>query len=115
VTGHLQKKEYGGWIIHVFRLLARLKVLRGTAFDPFGYTAERRAERKLIDDYFAMIEEHITAVKARGIPLLARLARLPEMIRGYGHIKEQSIANALAEKARLEPDLENSRFRVAAE
>ncbi|MCK1319063.1 MULTISPECIES: indolepyruvate ferredoxin oxidoreductase family protein [unclassified Bradyrhizobium] len=115
VTGHLQKKEYGGWIIHVFRLLARLKFLRGTAFDPFGYTAERRAERKLIDDYFAMIEQHIMAVKARGIPLLARLARLPEMIRGYGHIKEQSIANALAEKARLEPDLENSRFRVAAE
>lgn len=115
VTGHLQKKEYGGWIIHVFRLLARLKFLRGTAFDPFGYTAERQAERKLIDEYFAMIEQHIMAVKARGIPLLARLARLPEMIRGYGHIKEQSIANALAEKARLEPDLENSRFRVAAE
>jgi len=115
VTGHLQKKEYGGWIIHAFRLLARLKFLRGTAFDPFGYTAERKAERKLIDDYLAMIEQHITTAKGSQIPILARLARLPEMIRGYGHIKEQSIEKSLAEKTRLEADLENNRFAVAAE
>ena len=115
VTGHLQKKEYGGWMIHAFRLLARLKFLRGTAFDPFGRTAERKAERKLIDDYLAMIEQHIAALKAEQIPLLARLARLPETIRGYGHIKEASIGKALAEKARLEADLENNRFAVAAE
>ena len=115
VTGHLQKREYGGWIIHVFRLLARLKFLRGTAFDPFGYTAERKAERKLIDDYLTMIEKYVTTAKNWQIPILARLARLPETIRGYGHIKEQSIAKALAEKARLAADLENSRFAVAAE
>ncbi len=115
VTGHLQKKEYGGWIIHAFRLLARLKFLRGTAFDPFGYAAERKAERKLIDDYLAMIEQHIATAKGSQIPILARLARLPEMIRGYGHIKEHSIGKALAEKTRLEADLENNRFAVAAE
>ncbi len=115
VTGHLQKKEYGGWIIHAFRLLARLKFLRGTAFDPFGYTAERKAERKLIDDYLAMIEQHIAALKGAQIPILARLARLPEMIRGYGHIKEASISKSLAEKARLEVDFENNRFAAAAE
>jgi indolepyruvate ferredoxin oxidoreductase len=115
VTGHLQKKEYGGWMIHAFRLLARLKFLRGTAFDPFGYTAERKAERKLIDDYLAMIEQHIAALKGGQIPILARLARLPEMIRGYGHIKEASISKSLAEKARLEADFENNRFAAAAE
>jgi len=115
VTGHLQKKEYGGWIIHAFRLLARLKFLRGTAFDPFGYTAERKAERKLIGDYLAMVEQHTTGPRREQIPILARLARLPEMIRGYGHIKEQSIGKSLAEKARLEADLENNRFAVAAE
>ena len=48
VTGHLQKKEYGGWMIHVLRLLARFKLLRGTAFDPLGYTAKRKAEQRLI-------------------------------------------------------------------
>ncbi|MGH6714590.1 MAG: indolepyruvate ferredoxin oxidoreductase family protein [Bradyrhizobium sp.] len=113
-TGHLQKKEYGGWMIHGFRLLARFKFLRGTAFDPFGRTAERKAERKLIDDYLAMIEQRIAVLRPEQIPLLARLARLPEAIRGYGHIKEASIVKAMAEKARLEAELENSRFAAAA-
>jgi indolepyruvate ferredoxin oxidoreductase len=102
-------------MIYVFRLLARLKVLRGTMFDPFGYTAERKAERKLIDDYLATIEQHIATLKGEQRPILSRLARLPEMIRGYGHIKEQSISKSLLEKARLEADLENNRFAVAAE
>src|SRR5260370_2373269 len=113
-TGHLQKKEYGSWMIHAFRLLAQLKFLRGTMFDPFGYTAERKAERKLIDDYLAMIEQHIATLKAEQIPILSRLAQLPAMIRGYCNIKEQSITKALLEKARLEADLENSRFAFAA-
>src|SRR5580704_14655648 len=115
VTGHLQKKEYGGWMIHAFRLLARLKFLRGTALDIFGYTAERKTERKLIDDYLAMIEPHVAVLKGEQLPVLTRLARLPEMIRGYGHIKEHSIGKFQAEKARLEAELENSRFAVAAE
>jgi indolepyruvate ferredoxin oxidoreductase len=114
-TGHLKKKEYGGWIIPAFQLLARLKFLRGTVLDPFGYTTERKAERKLIDDYLAMIDLHLKAPKPEQIPLLAKLARLPEMIRGYGHIKEQSIGRSLLEKARLEAELANSRFAAAAE
>jgi indolepyruvate ferredoxin oxidoreductase len=115
VTGHLQKTEYGGWMIHAFRLLARLKFLRGTAFDPFGYTAERKTERKLIDDYRTMIEERVATLKSGQIPVLVKLARLPEAIRGYGHIKQASIVKSLAEKARLEAELDDSRFAVAAE
>src|SRR6516165_3363902 len=114
-SGRLQKKEYGGWMIHAFRLLAQLKFLRGTSLDPFGRTAERQAERKLIEDYFAMIENRIAHLRAEQIPLLARLARIPEMIRGYGHIKDESIRKARAEQARLEAELENSRFAAAAE
>jgi len=114
-TGHLRKRDYGDWMIHALRGLARLKFLRGTAFDPFGYTAERRTERKLIADYLAMIDAHLAALKPAQLPLLARLARLPETIRGYGHVKDASIAKALAEKARLEAELENTRFAAAAE
>src|SRR5205085_12309527 len=114
-TGRLLKKEYGGWMIHAFRLLAWFKFLRGTAYDPFGYAADRRSERKLIDDYRAMIEQRIAGLTAEQIPQLARLARLPEMIRGYGHIKEASIAKAAAEKARLEAEVDNTRFAAAAE
>ena len=74
-TGHLQKKEFGGWMIHAFRVLARLKFLRGTAFDPFGRTAERKTERKLVEDYLAMIDQRIAGAEGEQIPLLARLAR----------------------------------------
>jgi len=95
--------------------LAKLKILRGTAFDPFGRTGERRAERKLVEDYFAMIDQRMAALKPAQIPLLAKIARIPETIRGYGHIKEDNIGKAAAEKARLEADLENARFAAAAE
>ncbi len=102
-------------MIHAFSLLARLKGLRGTPYDPFGRTAERKAERKLIDDYLAMIEQRMAALKPEQISLLSRLARIPETIRGYGHIKDENIAKAQAEKTRLEAELDNSRFAAAAE
>jgi indolepyruvate ferredoxin oxidoreductase len=114
-SGRLQKKEYGSWMMHAFRALARLKSLRGTAFDPFGRTAERRNERRLIADYLAMIESRTAQLKGEQIPLLSRIARIPEMIRGYGHIKEENIGKARAEQARLEAELDNSRFAAAAE
>src|ERR1700722_4536429 len=63
-TGRLQKREYGAWMMPAFRLLARLKFLRGTAFDPFGYTSDRKAERQLIADYEAAIPRHITGLRA---------------------------------------------------
>jgi indolepyruvate ferredoxin oxidoreductase len=114
-TGHLRKKEFGGWMIHTFRVLAKLKFLRGGAFDPFGRTEERRTERKLIENYLTMIDQRIVGLKAAQIPLLARLARVPETIRGFGHVKEGNIKQAMAETARLEAELENSRFAAAAE
>ena len=114
-SGRLMKKEYGGWMLRAFGVLAKLKILRGTAFDPFGRTGERRAERKLVEDYFAMIDQRMAALKPAQIPLLAKIARIPETIRGYGHIKEENIRKAAAEKARLEADLENARFAAAAE
>ena len=56
-TGVPRKMTFGPWMLPAFRLLAKLKFLRGTAFDPFGYTPERRTERKLIADYEAMLDE----------------------------------------------------------
>jgi indolepyruvate ferredoxin oxidoreductase len=102
-------------MIHALRWLAKLKFLRGTVFDPFGSTAERRTERRLITDYLAMVQQHLPALTPEMLPLLIRLARVPETIRGYGHIKDSSITKALAEKARLEAELENIRFAAAAE
>jgi indolepyruvate ferredoxin oxidoreductase len=114
-TGRLRKKEYGGWMMRAFGALARLKFLRGTAFDLFGYTAERRSERKLIEDYEAAMSRHIASLKAERIPAVRKIAELPETIRGYGHIKEEAIRKAAAERTRLEADLDNGAFAVAAE
>jgi indolepyruvate ferredoxin oxidoreductase len=114
-SGRLMKREYGGWMLSAFKLLAKLKGLRGTPFDPFGRTDERKMERRLVEDYFGMIDQRIANLKPAQIPLLAKLARLPETIRGYGHIKDENVKKAAAEKARLEADLENSRFAAAAE
>ncbi len=115
VTGHLQKKEYGPWMLRAFGVLARLKFLRGTALDPFGRSAERQMERKLIDDYLAMLDARLAVLRPEQLGLLTRLARIPETIRGFGHVKDENIKKAMAERARLEAELENSRFAAAAE
>jgi indolepyruvate ferredoxin oxidoreductase len=90
--GHLRKTEFGPWMKHVFGLLARLKGLRHTAFDPFGYTEERKTERRLIGDYESMIDDCLAVLSADNTALIIELAALPEKIRGFGHIKANNIA-----------------------
>ncbi|MGY3387587.1 indolepyruvate ferredoxin oxidoreductase [Bradyrhizobium sp. USDA 3311] len=113
MTGYLRKTEYGGWITHAFRLLAYMRFLRGTAFDPFGRTSERRTERRLIEDYLAMIERRVAAFKPEQLPLLVKLAASAGAIRGYGHVKEANVAKALAEQASLEAEIDNTSFTAA--
>jgi len=115
VTGHLRKTEYGPWMMRAFGVLARLKFLRGTALDPFGRSAERQTERRLIADYLAMLDARLAALRPEQLGLLTRLARIPETIRGFGHVKDENVRKAMAERARLEAELDNSRFAVAAE
>ncbi|MEZ5484550.1 MAG: DUF6537 domain-containing protein, partial [Lysobacteraceae bacterium] len=92
--GHLIKREFGGWVAPMFRVLAGLRFLRGGAFDVFGYTAERRMERKLIDEYRGCIDELLTSLDADNHALAVEIARIPEQIRGYGHVKEAHLAKA---------------------
>ena len=101
-TGHLRKREFGPWMFKAFGLLSRMKSLRGTAFDPFGYTGERKLERALPGEYSAMIFRHLDAVKPHDWLRLAALARSAELVRGYGHIKEANVAKYRAECKRLE-------------
>jgi indolepyruvate ferredoxin oxidoreductase len=93
-TGHLEKKAYGPWIWPVLRRLARLKRLRGTRLDPFGWTAERRLERQLIVDYEATIEEILAVLGPEVHPVAVELASLPEKIRGFGHVKQRHLRAA---------------------
>jgi indolepyruvate ferredoxin oxidoreductase len=100
-TGRLQKRAYGGWAFRAFGLLAKLKGLRGTKLDPFGYTAERREERRLVADYESNVAELIGSLTAANHAAAVTLAALPETIRGFGHVKEASIARAAAQRAEL--------------
>jgi len=92
--GQLQKQKFGPWMLTGFRLLARLKGLRGTALDIFGRTEERRTERALIGEYRAAIEEVIGALRTDNHALALEIASLPEQIRGYGHVKDRNLAAA---------------------
>jgi len=100
-TGHLQKREYGPWMLAGFRVLARLRGLRGTAFDVFGRTAERRAERQAITDYEAQLGEIVAGLKAANHAAAVDLAALPLEIRGFGHVKEANRQRAEAKTAGL--------------
>ncbi|MFC5552277.1 indolepyruvate ferredoxin oxidoreductase family protein [Massilia aerilata] len=99
--GHLVKAEFGSWMWSAFKLLAKLKGLRGGAFDLFGYTAERKMERALIGEYRAMIEEVLRSLDASTHATAVELAALPEQIRGFGHVKEKAVAEYRARKAEL--------------
>ncbi len=100
-TGHLQKRVYGSWMLAVFRGLAKLRFLRGTAFDPFGRTAERRAERELVARYGAVLDEIAAGLSPANHAIAVELAGLPLEIRGFGHIKEANLRRAEAREGEL--------------
>ncbi len=99
--GELVKQPFGPWVRSAFGLLARLKGLRGGALDVFGRTAERRMERALIGEYRASIEELLRGLDAGRLALAVEIARIPEEIRGYGHVKERHLAAARPKWAAL--------------
>jgi len=94
VTGELQKRPYGPWVLTAFKLLAKLKGLRGGALDVFGKTEERRHERQLIEDYITLLDEIVAKLNADNHQAAVALASVPDEIRGYGHVKEKSLAAA---------------------
>jgi indolepyruvate ferredoxin oxidoreductase len=100
-TGHLKKRRYGAWMMTAFRLLAKLKFLRGTPLDPFGHTEERRIERRLAGEYEALVDELIAGLSHENHAVAVELARIPEQIRGFGHVKTANLAEARARQEKL--------------
>ncbi|MEY4562965.1 MAG: hypothetical protein RLZZ618_2242 [Pseudomonadota bacterium] len=99
--GEPVKTSFGPWMRWVFQGLARLKFLRGSVLDPFGHTAERRLERQLIADYRSRIEGLLPSLSAERLVLATRIARIPEEIRGYGHVKLRHLELARKKEAAL--------------
>ncbi|MDM0021501.1 indolepyruvate ferredoxin oxidoreductase family protein [Variovorax saccharolyticus] len=93
-TGQLQKQQFGPWMRTAFRWLARFRGLRGGALDVFGKTDERREERRLIEDYIALLDQIARDLSPANHAAAVALASVPDEIRGYGHVKEKSVAAA---------------------
>jgi indolepyruvate ferredoxin oxidoreductase len=96
--GELQKRQFGPAMLTAFRLLKQLKFLRGTVFDVFGLTEERRQERASIADYRTTMDLVLAALAADSNParyqLALQLARIPEQIKGFGHVKARNLKTA---------------------
>jgi indolepyruvate ferredoxin oxidoreductase len=96
-----RKVRLGAWMLPAMRWLARGKVLRGTVFDVFGRTAERRMEREQIVQYEARVAELLEALNPDNCALATQIAAIPLSMRGYGHVKVANIAVARAREAEL--------------
>ena len=124
-SGQLRKMEFGPWMYHALALLARFRGLRGGRFDIFGYTEERRKERALIGEYRARIEKVMEALKGDNLETAVEIAKVPELIRGYGHVKEGNIELAEQRWSQLEqqfnqpkrpdPEVKTEKRRAVAE
>ncbi len=101
IHGHLVKKRFGAWMWTAFGILAKLKGLRGTRFDPFGYTAERRMERDLRDTYITNMYRIARELTPANHTLAVEIARVPDEIRGFGHVKQAAVGKAKLHEAEL--------------
>lgn len=114
VTGEPRKIRFGAWILPAFSLLARLKFLRGTAFDPFGRSGDRRLERKLIADYEQLVDDLLHRVTSDNLDAAEALLSLAEQIRGYGPVKERHYRQALVKQEKLLAEINGARQTGAA-
>ena len=99
--GSPRKSNFGPWMLKAFRVLAAMKRLRGTAFDVFGRTAERRGERELLAEFERDLSLIANELTAANIEAAAALASVPQLVRGYGHVKHANMEKAAGERARL--------------
>jgi indolepyruvate ferredoxin oxidoreductase len=100
-TGEARKTRYGPWMLPAFRVLAKLRRLRGTPLDVFGRTQERREERELVTGYEQLVDELLAKLAPHNHELAVALASVPEHIRGYGHVKARHLRDARAREAAL--------------
>jgi indolepyruvate ferredoxin oxidoreductase len=99
--GRPVKTKFGPWMFRVLKVLARLRGLRATPLDPFGYSAERRDERRAIRDYERLVDELIRGLTREKLGLAAEIARLPLKVRGFGHVKRRNAEAVAQEEAAL--------------
>ena len=113
VTGEARKSQYGPWMLSMMRILAKLKGVRGTVLDVFGYGEERRTERALIGEYEETIASLLEELDRERHSLAVDIASIPERIRGYGHVKARHLVDAKKREAELKEMWRNPEARKA--
>ncbi len=112
-TGHLRKRAYGPWMMAGFQVLAALKPLRGGRLDVFGYQADRRAERALIAEYERVVRDVAMRLQSGDLEIALEIARLPDRIRGFGHVKDATLAAAAQALAELQARFDRPAVKAA--
>ena len=100
-TGRARKWILGPWVFRGLGLLAKIKFVRGTPFDPFGWTAHRRRERELIQEYERTVEGLLAGLSPETHPIAVEIASLPEQIRGFDLVKDEHLAAVRTRQAEL--------------
>jgi indolepyruvate ferredoxin oxidoreductase len=107
--GRPRKRRFGPWMFRVFKVLARMRGLRGSVFDPFRYSADRRLDRALLADYQQLVERIARELNAGNYDTFLQLAELPSEVRGFGPVREQAAEAIQAKRQQLLKDLESGR------
>jgi len=105
--GRPKKRAFGAWMLPAFRMLAKLRVLRGTPLDIFGYSGDRRLERDLIAGYEKDVAHILSMLSPVTLDTAVEILSLPDRIRGYGPVKEKAVADAKGRYVQLAADLAN--------
>lgn len=113
-SGRPKKRKFGPWVFTAFTLLARLKFVRGSRLDPFGHTEERRSERALRDEYLADMTQLCAVLDQDRLSYASELARLPDMVRGFGPVKAQAMAAYAKRRRALLKHLDEATMQAAA-
>ncbi len=100
-TGELKKMQFSAWMMPLFSVLARFKGLRGSAWDIFGYTSERRQERELLEQFRSDLDDMLENLSEDKLPVAIELVGLIEQVRGFGHVKDAAIAQYQVRRERL--------------
>jgi len=113
-TGRPKKYSFGPWVFTAFGVLAKMKGLRGTAFDPFGYSTERRHERAAFGEYVAKVDRLLAGLRPDNAALAIEIAALPLAVRGFGPVKSAAAVKVAAEETALWAKWPGEAIRAAA-
>ena len=107
ISGHLKKREFGGWMLSALKMASLFKGMRSSPLNPFGYSQERKEDKAMLDQYEGVLNQIIDGLSENNKEAALEMARVPEFIRGYGHVRTQNIESAVRRWKSLDDQFRN--------